>query len=71
VVVAKYGHTVVERNRLRRQLRELVRLFLIPRLPGVDLLIRALPSAYSVGFKELAVEINWIQVQLITSMPAK
>jgi len=70
VVVAKYGHTVVERNRLRRQLRELVRVLLIPRLPGVDLLIRALPSAYSVGFKELALEMDWIQVQLVTSTPA-
>jgi len=69
VVVAKYGHTIVERNRLRRQLRELVRLLLIPRLSGMDLIIRVLPSAYSVEFKELSEEIDRIRIQLMADSP--
>ena len=62
--MAKYGHTVVKRNRLRRRLRELVRVLLIPKLSGLDLVIRALPSAYAADFKELAAEVERIQVQL-------
>ena len=64
VVVAKYGHTVVKRNRLRRRLRELARVLLIPKLSGVDLVIRALPGAYTADFRELAVEVEQIQLQL-------
>jgi ribonuclease P protein component len=62
--VAKYGHTVVKRNRLRRRLRELVRVLLIPKLSGLDLVIRALPSAYVADFKELAAEVEQIRLQL-------
>jgi ribonuclease P protein component len=64
VVVAKYGHTVVKRNQLRRRLRELVRVLLIPKLSGLDLVIRALPSAYAADFKELAAEVERIQLKL-------
>jgi ribonuclease P protein component len=64
--VAKYGQTVVKRNRLRRRLRELVRVLLIPKLSGLDLVIRALPSAYAADFKELAGEVEQLQLQLTT-----
>lgn len=64
VVVAKYGHTVVKRNRLRRRLRELARVLLIPKLSGLDLVIRSLPSAYVADFKELAAEVEQIQLKL-------
>lgn len=66
VVVAKYGHTVVKRNRLRRRLRELARVVLIPKLSGFDLVIRSLPSAYTADFKELAAEVEQIQLKLMT-----
>ena len=66
VVVAKYGHTVVKRNRLRRRLRELARVLLIPKLSGLDLVIRSLPSAYAADFKELAAEVQQIQLKLAT-----
>ena len=69
VVVAKYGHTIVERNRLRRRLRELLRTLLIPHLSGMDLIIRALPSAYDVGFKELSMAVDRIRAQLIVRSP--
>ncbi len=69
VIVAKYGHTIVERNRLRRRLRELIRTLLIPYLSGMDLIIRALPSAYDVGFKELSMEVDRIRTRLIVGSP--
>lgn len=69
VVVAKYGHTIVERNRLRRRLRELIRTLLIPHLSGMDLIIRALPGAYDVGFKELSAEVGRIRTRLMVGVP--
>lgn len=67
VVVGKHGHTVVERNRLRRQLRELTRLWLLPNCTGIDVVLRALPGAYNAGFDELGDEVNEIKVQLMTT----
>lgn len=50
IVVPKYKHSAVERNRLKRRLRELARLELLPVLATLpqplDVLIRAAPSAY-------------------------
>ena len=68
--MAKYGHTVVKRNQLRRRLRELVRVLLIPKLPGLDLVISALPSAYTADFRELAADVERIQLKLIAELPA-
>lgn len=67
--MAKYGHTVVKRNRLRRRLRELVRVLLIPKLPGLDLVIRALPTAYAADFSELAADVEGIQLKLTAELP--
>ena len=52
-VVPKYAHSAVDRNRLKRRLRELTRTQLLPILPPMDLVIRALPSAYEVSFATL------------------
>jgi ribonuclease P protein component len=60
VVVPKYKRNIVERNRVRRRLRELARTRLLPLLGNVDLLIRAKPSAYGSGFPELAGEVDQI-----------
>jgi ribonuclease P protein component len=60
VVVPKYKRDIVERNRVRRRLRELTRLRLLPVLGKVDLLIRAKPSAYGSGFPALANEVDQI-----------
>jgi ribonuclease P protein component len=54
LIVPRYGHTAVARNRLKRRLRELTRTRLLPVLPPVDLVIRALPSAYAASFETLA-----------------
>lgn len=67
IIVPKYGHIVVERNKLRRRVREIVRIRLLPTLrlaPPTDVLVRALPRAYSASFELLEQEINGIVARL-------
>ena len=57
----KHRHTIVERNRLKRRIREIGRTDVLPALracAGPDLIIRALPGAYALGFEELRAEIR-------------
>jgi ribonuclease P protein component len=51
--VPKYSHSAVDRNRVKRRLREIVRLDMLSALPSIDLVVRALPSAYAAGVVEL------------------
>jgi ribonuclease P protein component len=53
-VVPKHGKSSVERNLLKRRLRELARTIILPRLSVVDMVIHARPSAYRLSFAELA-----------------
>lgn len=57
VIVPKFGKTIVERNRLRRQLREIARLVVLPEISGRDVLIKALASAYRTEFNSLSEEL--------------
>ncbi len=58
IVVPKHGHTIVERNQLRRRVLELLRTRWLPgernRPQPRDLLVRATALAYEQGFDELA-----------------
>jgi ribonuclease P protein component len=47
----------VDRNKLKRRVREIVRVQLLPQLPSVDLVIRARPTAYEQSFAVLATEL--------------
>lgn len=62
VVVPKHGRKIVERNRLKRRLRESARLELVPRCldrgTALDVLIQARPPAYEAGFQALRDEIR-------------
>jgi ribonuclease P protein component len=62
VVVPRHGQTIVERNRLRRRLRELLRTEWLPaareRDRGADLLVRTRRSAYERTFPELQTELR-------------
>jgi ribonuclease P protein component len=60
IVVPKHRHKIVARNRVKRQLRELVRTTLLPDLGRVDLLIRAKPEAYGSTFNELSGDVAQI-----------
>ena len=60
IVVPKYKHSIVSRNRVRRRLRELARIRLLPNLGHVDLLLRAKPLAYATSFEQLASDVEAI-----------
>lgn len=65
VVVPKHRHQIVDRNRLKRRLREIARRDLLPSLRErgvtVDLLVRARREAYDADFDELRNELmEWI-----------
>lgn len=66
LIVPRHKHSAVDRNRLRRRLRELIRLQLLPNVCRGDSLIRAKAEAYDASFAELRVEIDsigaWIAV---------
>lgn len=64
VIVGKHRHTIVERNRLRRRLRELARVRLVPFYSELDVVIRTLPTAYDASFSVLTDEIDQIGRQL-------
>lgn len=57
VIVPKHGQAIVVRNLLRRRLREIGRLDVLPRLDtlprGLDFLVRARREAYQVSFQQL------------------
>ncbi|MBA2682899.1 MAG: ribonuclease P protein component [Gemmatimonadaceae bacterium] len=57
-VVPKHGHSIVQRNLLKRRLREIVRLNILKRIPPVDLIIRARPEAYAASFASLERELD-------------
>ncbi len=57
----RHKHTAVARNRVKRRLRELVRLELLPsraaRAP-LDIVLRAMPSAYQAAVSDLASDVR-------------
>ncbi len=61
IVVPRHGRTAVLRNRLKRRLRELARMELLPHLPPVDLVIKARPEGYDADFAELRDEVSDIR----------
>jgi ribonuclease P protein component len=56
-IVPKHKQTSVERNRLKRRLREIARQRVLPALPPLDLVVRARPEAYGASFDALAAEL--------------
>jgi len=60
-VVPRHRHTAVDRNRLKRRLREIVRLDVLPWLDQgdgpADVLLRARPEAYRATYDELRTEV--------------
>ncbi len=56
-VIPKYKHSGVDRNRLKRRLRELIRVDVLPELPPMDLVFKVLPVAYARNFDTLRAEV--------------
>lgn len=53
----RYRHTAVERNRVKRRLREIVRVDLLPAVRGLELVIRARPEAYDASHAQLRADL--------------
>lgn len=49
----RFGHTAVDRNLVKRRLRELMRTEFLATLPDVDVVVRANPAAYGATYEEL------------------
>lgn len=68
VVVGKHRHEIVERNQVRRRLRELGRTILLPALrnqnAALDVLLRARPETYAAPFEELRAEMASLTEEL-------
>lgn len=64
VIVPKHRHRIVQRNSLKRRLRELERTRLLPALNAagveLDVIVRARREAYGVTFRTLEQEVNAI-----------
>lgn len=67
-MVPRHGREIVERNRLKRRLRECARTELLPRCltagVEVDVLLRARAEAYAATFQELRDEIGELAEQV-------
>jgi len=57
IVVPKYGRSAVKRNRIKRQLREIVRTSILAVLPPVDVVIKTYPDVYGAPFSTIADEL--------------
>jgi len=67
IVVPRHRQSAVDRNRLKRRIRELVRIDLLPALqavPPVDLVIRARIDAYAAEFEALRADILTVRRRL-------
>lgn len=70
-ITPKFGHTSVDRNRLRRRLKALIGEVLFARGDERDWLIRARPAAYDRDFAELGDEIQRLAERIERSNPAR
>lgn len=68
MIVPKHGRDIVDRNRLKRRLREVGRTEVLPRLRDagleMDVLVRARAGAYGVGFDRLKEELLSVTEEL-------
>jgi ribonuclease P protein component len=74
IVVAKHSHGSVERNKLKRRLRELARTRVLPplweaELP-LDVLLRARREAYQASFIELGQEVDSVVEEACSRRPS-
>ncbi len=74
VLVPKHRHKIVERNLLKRRLKELGRTHVLPRLRragiSIDLLVRARPEAYDASFAELRGELDGVTEGICCAPPS-
>ena len=64
IVVPKFGFSAVRRNKLKRQLRELVRLHVLSAVCSCDLIVRARRDTYGASFDRLRDDVGSVATQL-------
>jgi ribonuclease P protein component len=64
IIVPRYGHTAVERNVVKRRLRDLARREVLPALAACDVVIRASPNAYAASHETLRTALQKVTPQL-------
>ena len=69
VIVPKFKRSGVDRNRLKRRLRELIRIRLLHAVPHADIVVRADPAAYDASFDQLAAQIDRARTHLCRLFP--
>lgn len=67
VIVPRFGHTAVDRNLVKRRLREIARADVLPAMPAVDVVIRAAPAAYRATFEELQRAVRSAVERIVTT----
>lgn len=65
LIVPLHGHSAVERNKLKRRLRELVRQELLHQKAAADVVIRCRPSAYMRNYDTLRLQIVRIRETIV------
>jgi len=65
LVVPRFKQSAVARNRLKRRLRELTRVHLLPAAVAADVVIRIRPDAYAATFEMLADDVGSALTQLL------
>ncbi len=72
IIVPKHRHSIVERNRVKRRLREIGRTRVLPRLAEqglvLDVLVRARREAYGVGYRRLSDELQSMTEDLCSNV---
>ena len=63
-IVPKHGRSIVERNQLKRRLREIVRQNILQRISSVDMIVRTRPEAYSATFASLERELSGSEAEI-------
>jgi ribonuclease P protein component len=73
VVVPKHKHRIVERNRVKRRLREIGRTVVLPALRNsgvmLDVLVRARPEAYDAAYDDLRAQLQALTEELCSHGP--
>jgi ribonuclease P protein component len=64
LIIPRFKHSAVARNQLKRRLRELARIRLVPLELSVDLVLRIRPEAYKASFEALSTDIAQALEQL-------
>ena len=64
LVVPRFKHSAVARNQIKRRLRELARLYLLPTGIATNIILRIRPEAYGASFDSLTVDVRRALVQL-------